>query len=570
MARTLFRIALLVPLAPLLLAPAPPARAELAAPTDLAILADSAGFVTLEWRAVSFPPGLEYMVLVNDLPGVHPEQTSWNGYEAAFSFTTDDGRPDNMVWARAFAPSGSTFTAFITTDFVSEPGFLTDDEINALHAMGHEIAGHSVTHPYLTTDKALRLQYVGSSSDCWLLVSSGIFKTYLDNLVLDLNVSLNDSATYYLDQLVAALDAQPDYVATLDNYAIHGETTESHWLDPIYPPGVSIKAAPRQLTTRKGSSDEELEGEVVGCKADLESMIGDSTYVCRTFSYPFHVHDQREMNAVMAAGYIAARDGYYGTRPSGSPADIDSPNRVDLYEKPETYTAWTNQSSEADTRLLVRDFIATLKANRDWGHARTAHTTSDWDSAHVAWMLDEMQADGGVWVAPFGTVGAYARRFGIAVSAPIVPGSDPPVCRVKLGGFDPLGTHFAVVVAVDDFGDRSAWSNEVVFENLVGVADGAPTAGAAARLRIVLRPNPSHGPVSFEIALPSEEAVSLVVCDLSGRVARRLLDGPVPAGERRIGWDAADERGRPLAAGLYVWRAEAGGSRASGRLAIVR
>jgi len=531
-----------------------PAPATLPSPADFTVLADSADFVTLRWGAVDDSTLVGYRVLVSQTAGVHPLQTSWNGFAAAFSWTTDDSRPDNLIWAEAAAASGYKFTIFTISGLLGQPGFLTVAQLNALHAQGHEIAGHSVKHPFLTTDAAMRLAYVGASVSCTVSITNGMLRTYL-GIIPDLTVSLTNPGVFYLDGLVAYLDALTDYECTLENYAIHTESTESRWLDPIFLPGASIKPGSALLTTRKGCNPAELANEVAGCKAELESLITDTTFACETFSYPFHMHDQREMKAVMAAGYIGARDGYYGFRPSGSPVDVDVVNRVDLYEKPQTLVTWSNGSSETGTRTLVQSYIASIKTDGDWGHPRTAHFLSDLDSLHLTWMFDELENDGGVWVATFGEVAAYARQFGISVSNPRVPGSDPADCRVTLGGFDPAAAHYAVVVAYDAAGEASAWSNEVMWGSVTAVGPPGRDAGAAPTGPIVVSawPNPSRGASRFAFSLAGRTNVWLALYDPSGRLVRRLVDARLDAGPHVAAWDGADERGRRVPPGVYLY-----------------
>lgn len=68
-------------------------------------------------------------------------------------------------------------------------------------------------------------------------------------------------------------------------------------------------------------------------------------------------------------------------------------------------------------------------------------------------------------------------------------------------------------------------------------------------------PSPSTGNVSFEYGLPTEAPVALVIYDLGGRQVRTLVAPQVQtAGPQRVTWDGHDERGRPLAPGIYLAR----------------
>ena len=538
-------------------------------PTALRVAGVESGLVTLEWTAVTDPGVRGYRVFVSDVQGEHLPQVDWNGHPAAFSFTTDDSRPDNLVWSQVAASFGYRFTAFVVSGRIGVPSYLTLAQLTALYAQGVEIAGHSVSHPVMTTDHAFRLTYVGASPSCWLRVEYGELVTLLDGGLTDLAIDLHDPGVFYLDQLAAALDTFPDYECVFEGYTMHGVPTESAYLDTILFPGVDIKDTPYTVTTQKGLNPSELWYETVGCKAALEDMIADPQYVCQTFAYPFHMHDQREMDAVMAAGYTAARNGGFGPHPSGSPVDPDSPNKVDTYEKPATCWAVENSRNETATRSLISSCITRMKRDYLWWASLGAHTLADIDSSHLAWVFDELRLDGEIWVAPFGEVAAYTRQFGITVANPIVAGSSPLICRVTLGGFAENVPHYVTVVAYDSTGENSAWSNEEEFLTIVEPGTGIPHSGAPPSAWLSAYPNPTGGPVRFRIGVKSASWGRLSVYDDAGRLMRRVLDGAI-AGESIVAWDGRDERGRSLPSGIYLYRLETPSSLRTGRLAVVR
>ena len=100
------------------------------------------------------------------------------------------------------------------------------------------------------------------------------------------------------------------------------------------------------------------------------------------------------------------------------------------------------------------------------------------------------------------------------------------------------------------------------------VGDGRPVEKRAASTELPtitaielgpIRPNPFHGQMSFRIELPQTERVRLVVFDLMGRRVRTLADGPVDAGSHDYAWDARDDGGRQLEAGMYLVQLETPG-----------
>ncbi len=97
--------------------------------------------------------------------------------------------------------------------------------------------------------------------------------------------------------------------------------------------------------------------------------------------------------------------------------------------------------------------------------------------------------------------------------------------------------------------------------------EGPP--GAPARL-VGVHPNPFNpaATVRFDLAAPGP--VRLGVYDALGRRLRRLADRPFAAGEHALRWDGRDGDGRPLPAGVYLLRFEAGGVIESSKLVLVR
>jgi hypothetical protein len=65
-----------------------------------------------------------------------------------------------------------------------------------------------------------------------------------------------------------------------------------------------------------------------------------------------------------------------------------------------------NRFTEEETREAVRSRLPDWKQYHRWVNV-FAHTLSDCDTAHMRWILEELQADGQIWIAPFGEVAQY-------------------------------------------------------------------------------------------------------------------------------------------------------------------
>jgi hypothetical protein len=75
--------------------------------------------------------------------------------------------------------------------------------------------------------------------------------------------------------------------------------------------------------------------------------------------------------------------------------------------------------------------------------------------------------------------------------------------------------------------------------------------------------------VRFEVS-EADAATELVVYDVTGRVVRRLVDGPLPAGTYNRAWDGRDTAGHRVAAGAYLLSFRNGAGRFATKLTVLR
>lgn len=109
---------------------------------------------------------------------------------------------------------------------------------------------------------------------------------------------------------------------------------------------------------------------------------------------------------------------------------------------------------------------------------------------------------------------------------------------------------------------------EILTRNgLILPVDGSPAAGAlpeSARL-IGNYPNPFNGGTTIQYEIPNDVPVSLVVYDVLGREAGRLVEGRKSAGQHEARWDPGT-----LPSGIYYYRLSAGTYRATGKLLYLK
>lgn len=102
-----------------------------------------------------------------------------------------------------------------------------------------------------------------------------------------------------------------------------------------------------------------------------------------------------------------------------------------------------------------------------------------------------------------------------------------------------------------------------------GVPQAPAVEATSLPVTILAVPNPFHERVSIRLAIPSSEpSMRVEVFDAGGRLVRRVLSGPIAAGEHLVPWDSRDTEGRLCPTGIYFVRAA--GRRGSTETKVIR
>jgi hypothetical protein len=153
------------------------------------------------------------------------------------------------------------------------------------------------------------------------------------------------------------------------------------------------------------------------------------------------------------------------------------------------------------------------------------------------------------------------------------------LCEIALSGWDQNVYVWDMPGAYDY--ERVPWpsfrhdlrnTGNVATSVVIGVEPAAEAARARFRLGSAA-PNPFHPSTEVALDVPPIAASAPVlvrIYDVSGRLARELHQGPLTAGTHRFRWDGRDQKGRPVAGGVYFLRATGPGFEAAEKLVLVR
>ena len=83
-------------------------------------------------------------------------------------------------------------------------------------------------------------------------------------------------------------------------------------------------------------------------------------------------------------------------------------------------------------------------------------------------------------------------------------------------------------------------------------------------------PNPFNASTTISFTLPAPGRARVTVYSVDGRHVKTLADRWFPAGAGRVRWDSASASVAPAASGVYLYRIEAGGKTAAGKILLLK
>ena len=232
-------------------------------------------------------------------------------------------------------------------------------------------------------------------------------------------------------------------------------------------------------------------------------------------------------------------------------ADFDGDGMVDLLGSPESIDPF---------RVFDYYGLALWRLDASGGLAR--HSLLDWKVLPSEATASDLNGDGVLDVAmiagnsPIGP--ALAVLLGQRNGAPVLEGYYPlPSEGNQVFASDVNGDGDAdlVVLGTSPASDRGG---VFVFKNqgypATAVASETTTTPTAFSLGANY-PNPFNPATTIPLVVPAgAKNVDLTIYNILGQPMRQVWTGPLPAGEHQLTWDGRDAQGRPVAAGVYVYR----------------
>jgi len=71
-------------------------------------------------------------------------------------------------------------------------------------------------------------------------------------------------------------------------------------------------------------------------------------------------------------------------------------------------------------------------------------------------------------------------------------------------------------------------------------------------------PNPFNPTTTLSYELPKDSYVSIIIYDMLGNVVNNLVNANQSSGYKSIQWDAINNQGEPVSAGVYLYKIQAG------------
>ena len=137
------------------------------------------------------------------------------------------------------------------------------------------------------------------------------------------------------------------------------------------------------------------------------------------------------------------------------------------------------------------------------------------------------------------------------------------------GDFVDFGCDGNIILSGDDI---VLWRVGLDTSECEGIQLGLPSPGLSPKSFKVNQnyPNPFNPFTTLRYDLPKDEFVSITIFDLLGNVINNLVNTNQSSGYRSVQWNATNNQGQPVAAGVYFYSIEAGEFRHTKKMILLK
>jgi len=83
-------------------------------------------------------------------------------------------------------------------------------------------------------------------------------------------------------------------------------------------------------------------------------------------------------------------------------------------------------------------------------------------------------------------------------------------------------------------------------------------------------PNPFNPITTLRYDLPEDALVNITIYDMMGRVVRTMVNSEQNAGNKSVQWNATNNKGEPVSAGVYLYSIQAGEFRQTKKMILLK
>jgi len=127
-------------------------------------------------------------------------------------------------------------------------------------------------------------------------------------------------------------------------------------------------------------------------------------------------------------------------------------------------------------------------------------------------------------------------------------------------------TYFYRIAAVDHTGNMSEYSDVVDIAVLAIDLDLIPDVYALHQNY----PNPFNPTTTLRYDLPEDALVNITIYDMMGRGVKTMVNTEQNAGFKSVRWNATNDKGSPVSAGIYLYMIQAGEFRQTKKMVLLK